>query len=115
MLKAVKLVCGMNIGTQDITIIPILSLDEIHLGTRLGMDSHADTSCINKHAFIESIVEGMRVDAVPFDERIGKLRDLPIVNSIYAYDNPNKFRTIILRINHSIYTKYMKYALIFPN
>ena len=39
MLKTVRSVCGVNIGTQDITINPILSLDEMHLCTRLGMDS----------------------------------------------------------------------------
>ena len=27
---------------------------------------------------------------------IEKLSELPILNEIYAYDNPNKFRTIIL-------------------
>ena len=62
----------MNIGTQDITISPILSPDEMDLGTLLRMDSHADTRCINKHAFIESIVEISRFDAVPFDKTIGK-------------------------------------------
>ena len=57
----------------------------------------------------------MRFDAVPFDESIGKTSDLPIVYTIYAYDNPNKFRTIILRINLEIYTKEMKHAMLWPN
>ena len=57
----------------------------------------------------------MRVDAVPLDKIIGKLSDLPIINSIYAYDNPNTFRTILLQINHAIYTKDMKHELLWPN
>ena len=56
MLKNVKLVCGVNIGTQEITINPILILDEMHLGTCLEMNTHADNICFNKHAFIESII-----------------------------------------------------------
>ena len=80
----------------------------IQLGTRLGMYSHADTSCVNKHALIEWIVEGMRVYEFPFDNRIGKHSDLPIVNAIYTYENPNTFRTIILKIKHVIYIKDKK-------
>ena len=96
MLKTVRSVCGVNIGTQDININPIIIPYYIHLGTRLVMDSHTDTSCVNKHAFIESIVEVMKVGSVPFESSIGKPIYLPIVDSIYAYENPNTFLTIIL-------------------
>ena len=57
----------------------------------------------------------MRVDAIPFDKSVGKISYLPIVSSIYAYDNPNTFFTILLRINHKIYIKDMKHSLICPN
>ena len=105
----------MNIGTQDITINPIISSDEMHLGTRLGMNPHSNTSCVKKQAFIESIVEGMRVYSVPFDKIIGKLSDLLIVNAIYAHNNLDKFHTILLRINYVIYIKNMKHTLLQPN
>ena len=59
------MICGANIGTQEITITQILSPDDINLGTHLRMDSHKDTSCDNKHVFIESMIEGMQIDAVP--------------------------------------------------
>ena len=39
--------------------------------TYLGMDSHAYMSCVEKHAFIESISEGTRVGAVTFEKIIG--------------------------------------------
>ena len=84
------------IATQDITINPILGPDEMHLSTCLIMDSQTDTSCFNKHAFIELVVEGMIFDAVTFDKSIGKLGDVPIVNDIYAYENSNIFHTILL-------------------
>ena len=94
--NTIRSVCGVNIGTQNIKINQIPGPDKIHIGNLLGMDPHADTTCVNKHAFIESIVEGMRVDAVIFDEIIGKLGDVPIVNDIYAYENSNICHTILL-------------------
>ena len=103
------------IATQDITINPILSPDEMHLSTCLIMDSQTDTSCFNKHAFIELVVEGMIFDAVPFDETIVKLSDLPIFNTIYAYGNPNIFCTILVRINHVIYLKDKEHSVMCPN
>ena len=56
----------------------------------------------------------MIVDAVPFDETIVKLSDLPIFNAIYAYENPNIFCTILLQINYVIYIKDKKHALMCP-
>ena len=43
----------------------------------MEIDSNANTTGVNKHAYIESIVEGFTVDAIPFDDSIGKLNDLP--------------------------------------
>ena len=87
----------------------------MHIGTCLIIDSDTITIYVNKDVFIESIVERMRFNVVPFDERIGKLDFLPIVNAIHTYDNPNRFCIIILQIKHAIYIKYMKHALIHPN
>ena len=112
MFTTARSVYGVNIITQDITINTTLKPDDVHLGTCLGMYSHTETSYVNNHTFVESILEVMRVYAVPFDKNFGKLSDVPIVNAIYAYDNPNKFRSIILRINHEIYTKEMKHAML---
>ena len=112
MFTTARSLYGVNIRTQDITLNQILKPDDMHLGTCLGMYYHTDTSYVNNHIFVESILEVMRVYAVPLDKNIGKLSDLPMVNAIYAYDNPNKFRTIILLINHEIYTKEMKHAML---
>ena len=114
---------SLNIGYYDKEINQILSANELFKGTRTGMYSHADTTCVNRHAYIESIVEGMTVDDVPFDESIGNLSNLPIVNAIYAYDNPKTMRTPLLRFNNVIYMyiyiyiyiKGMDNALLCPN
>ena len=71
------------------------------------MDLHADTICVNKHAYIESFIEGLTVNAI--------MSNLPIVNAIYAYDDPDSMHTILLRFNNSIYIKDMKNALLCPN
>jgi hypothetical protein len=97
------------------TLNPTLTEHEMKSGTRLGSDSHADTTCVNKHAYIETVVEGMTVDAIPFDERIGRLSDLPIVHAIYAIDNTATFETSLLRFNHSIYIQDMGNPLLCPN
>ena len=115
MFKILISVCGVKIGKQDITIDQIISPDEMHLGTRLKMDSHTDTRWDSKHTSIGSIVEGTRVDAVPFDESIGKLSDLLIINAMNAYEKTNTFCTILLQIKHAIYIKDIKYALMCPN
>ena len=96
-------------------INPPLSEEDIKVGTRLGSDSHADMSCVNKHAYVEAFVEGMTVDAFPFDENIGHLKDLPIVHAIYAVDNIMSYATTLIRINHAVYIKDMQNALLCPN
>ena len=86
-------------------INPHITVEELILGTRLGIDSHTDTSCVNKYAYIETTVDGITVDAIPFDETLGKLSNLPIVHDIYAYHHKkissfraaNRFIRILLQ------------------
>ena len=79
------------------------------------MDSHADTCCVNKHAYVETVVDGMTVDAIPFDSQLGRMSNLPIVHAIFAYDDTNTGTTTLIRINNAIYIKDMENALLCPN
>ena len=122
-----KIVCGLrsrrNLSSVSRTSAvseveefnPFLSETEMKVGTRLGVDSHADTCCVNKHAYVETVVEGITVDAIPFDQRIGRLSNLNIVHAIYAIDNQSTFETNLVRLNHSIYIKDMEHPLLCPN
>ena len=65
---------------------------------------HADNSCVNNHAFVEHVVEGVTVDVIPFDDQLGKASNLTIVHAIYAVGDPITFRMHLLRINNAIYT-----------
>ena len=84
-------------------------------GCRLGCDSHADTCCVNSHAYVESVVEGVTVDAIPFDESLGKVSNLPIVHAILAIDNMLDGQTHLIRICNAIYVPSMQHCLLCPN
>ena len=71
-------------------------------GTRLGIDTWADTNCAGKHAYVEEFVVDKFVTAGGFSASLGTLPDLPIANVLYAYDNDNG-NTFILECNNSIY------------
>ena len=96
--QTTRKISQINVGAYDKDINPVLGTEEMKTGTSMGMDSHADTTCINKHAFIESVIEDLTVDAIPFDDSIGKMYNLPIVHAIYAYDDPESLRTFLLRL-----------------
>ena len=72
-------------------------------GCRLGLDSHADTTCVGRHAAILEVIEGQTVEAVPFAKSIGSVSNLPIVNAALAYDHPLDGQTYILVCNQAIY------------
>jgi hypothetical protein len=81
---------------------PSLTPEELFNGTRLGIDSWADTSCAGKHAYVESFVEGKTANASGFSSALGLMKNLPIVNVAYAYDADNG-ETIILENHNAIY------------
>ena len=65
---------------------PTLTPLEHQRGTRLGIDSWADTNCAGKHAFVEEFVVDKFVTAGGFSASLGTIPDLPIANVLYAYD-----------------------------
>ena len=93
----------INVGAYDKDINPVLGTEEMKTGTNMGMDYHADTTYVNKHAFIESIIEGLTVDAILYDDSSGKRSKIPLVHDIYAYDDPESLRTFLLQFNNAIY------------
>lgn len=92
-----------------------LNEEQMRTGCRLGCDSHADTCCVNEHAYIESIVEGMTVDAIPFDDSLGKISNLSIVHAILAIDNILDGQTHLIWICNAIYVPSMQHCLLCPN
>lgn len=81
---------------------PNLTPLEHQRGTRLGIDSWADTNCAGKHAFVEEFVVDKFVTAGGFSTSLGSIPDLPIANVLYAYDADDS-KTYIIECNNSIY------------
>ena len=81
---------------------PVLTDAEHDHGTRLGIDTWADTACAGKHAFVEEFLIGKFVTASGFTSALGLLEDLPVANVLYAYDMSNG-ETLLLESNNAIY------------
>ena len=74
----------------------------MQFGTKLGLDTWADTSCAGRHAYVESFIEGKVVSAGGFSPSVGKLNNIPIANVLYACDLSNG-SVVILENCHAIY------------
>lgn len=80
-----------------------LTHNELLNGYELLINSGADTCVARKHAWISEIIESAIVFAQGFSDNFPIEKNLPIVNAIYAYDNPQTSEIILLEINLSIY------------
>ena len=81
---------------------PTLTHDELENGTRLGLNSWADTSCAGKHAYVEAFIEGKLITASGFSPSMGKLNYLYMAHVVYAYDL-NDGSTLLLENRNAIY------------
>ena len=81
---------------------PSLTRQELQSGSRLGLDTWADTSCSGKHAFVAEFIEGKVVTASGFSPSLGTVKDLPMANVLYAYDKSDG-TTILLEHNNTLY------------
>ena len=81
---------------------PTLTDEEMHNGTRLGIDSWADTACSGKHAYVQEFLEGKSITATGFTASLGSIKNLPMANVAYAYDMKDG-TTILLEHNNTIY------------
>ena len=92
-----------------------LSKKEMSEGCKLGLDSWADTSCVGRHAHIDTYVDGKSVTASGFANTLPALENIPIVNCSFAYDD-ERGQTILLQINNAIYLgDQMEHSLLCPN
>ena len=71
-------------------------------------DSGANASVVGKHGFVTEVIEGVTVSAQGFSDGQPALKDLPVVNALYAYDNPDSGKVHPLEVNHCIYLGLQK-------
>ena len=71
---------------------------EMSTGCELLIDSGADTCVAGKHTWISEIIKGVTVFARGFSDTLLLEDNLPIVITIYAYDNPHTGEFILLEM-----------------
>ena len=62
------------------------SKDELSEGCRVGIDTHADTSCARKHVRITEYIDGKLYSVSPFNEKYEPLENVKMINGIVAVD-----------------------------
>ena len=83
--------------------------------SRLGLDSHADMTCVGRDAHIIEYVEGQVCTVKPFHDSYKPQQNIKICNALFAYDFDNG-KTILLRINQCLdFTKTMVHSLLCTN
>ena len=105
-----------NVSAQKKKSLSItLTDEELENGCRLGMDSHADMSCVGAHAHILEIFEGQVCNVLPFNDSYSPLTNIKTVNAAFAYDSDDG-KTYIVELNQCLdFTKTMKHSLLCPN
>lgn len=85
------------------------------MGSRLGIDSHADMSTIGAHAHIYETFEGQSCTVYPFNDSYEPMQNIHTVNAAFAYDCEDG-HTYILNVNQALdFSSTMKHSLLCPN
>ena len=90
------------------------SQDKLH-GCRLGMDSHADMSCVGRHARILEIIDGQTCSVRPFNDSYKAMENVQTVNAAFAAETA-KGETVVLRINQALDFRHtMEHSILCTN
>ena len=92
-----------------------LTQQQIEEGCRLGIDSHADMTCIGAHAKILEVYEGQLCNVQPFNESYDLMKNIRTVNAAFAYDS-NDGKTYLFEVNQCLdFSHTMEHSLLCPN
>ena len=110
-----------NLQTNEISAVrnkskcQSLSEEELRRGCRLGIDSHADMSCVGMHARILERYKGKTCTVYPFNDKMEPITNVDTVNAAYAFDGEDG-RVFILELNQALdFSQTMENALLCPN
>ena len=78
-----------------------LTDEEMKTGCRLGLDTHADVSCIGRHGRILEMLEGQYSTVYPFNESYSPMQEVETVHAAFAVDT-KLGPTYILKINQAL-------------
>ena len=83
--------------------------------SRLGLDSHADMTCVGQDALIIEHVHGQTCTVHPFHDSYSPKRNVKVCNAALAFDYDNG-KTIILILNQCLdFSNNMRHSLLCTN
>ena len=92
----------------------ILTDQERLNGCRLGIDTHADTSCAGKHVRILEYIDGATYNVAPFHGSYKPIQEISMVNGAVAVDT-KEGKSYILELNNFLnFTDSMDHSLLCP-
>ena len=92
-----------------------LSTQELSDGCKLGLDTHADVSCIGRHGRVMETLEGQHCTVYPFNDSYSPMERVETVNAAFAVDTESG-PTYILRVNQALnFTSSMTNSLLCTN
>ena len=90
-----------------------LSQEDLREGCRMGIDSHADTSCAGRHVRIMEHIDGLQYNVSPFTGP--SLPNIGMINGIIAVDREDGQGGYILELNNALnFTNLMDHSLLCP-
>ena len=94
---------------------PVLTSTKLNQGCRLGLDSHADTSCAGRHVRVLEHVQGRECIVHPFHGSYRPIDRMSIINGALAYDT-GIGENYILILNQALDFRYsMEHSLLSVN
>ena len=109
-----------SFGTSNVSAVrnkrkvTLLSNEELRTGCRLGIDSHADMSCVGRHARVLERYEGKSCTVYPFNDEMKPMQNIHTVNAVYAFDSDDG-RVFLLQINQALdFSSTMEHGLLCP-
>ncbi len=92
-----------------------LTNQQLSDGCRLGTDSHADVSCLGKHARITEVFQGRSCNVQPFHDSYSPMKNVNTINASFAHDT-NDGKTYIIEVNQALdFTDSMEHSLLCTN
>ena len=92
---------------------PQLSPQQLQEGSRLGIDTHADTSCAGAHVRILEYINGASYNVSPFQGPA--IQNVHMINGIVAVDKEDGQGGYILQLNSFLdFTSSMDHSLLCP-
>ena len=84
-------------------------------GCQLGLNTHADVSCVGRHARVLEIIEGQTCTVFPFNDSYSPMKEVQIVNAAFAVDSLDG-TVYILKLNQCLdFRKTMHHSLLCTN